>query len=99
MTVLESEAAEVHQAVETMLAGGSVRRIAADMTARGVVTTAGGPWRPTQLRRLLSNPRYAAQRVHRGEIVGVGRWPAVVDLDDWRALQGLLADPSPSSSA
>lgn len=92
--VVEAEAAEVRKAVATMLAGGSLRSIAADMTARGVVTTAGGPWRPTQLRRLFGSPRYAAQRVHRGEVVGPGGWPAIVDLDDWRALQGVLADPA-----
>ena len=93
-TVVDAEAAEVRQAVATMLAGGSLRSTATAMTARGIVTTAGGPWRPTQLRRLFTNPRYAAQRVHRGDIVGRGTWPAIVELDDWRALQGLLADPS-----
>ena len=94
LTVVEPEAAEVRRAVTAMLAGGSLHGIAADMTARGLLTTAGGRWRPTQLRRLLTSPRYAAQRVHRGEIIGPGRWPAIVDLDDWRALQGLLADPA-----
>lgn len=94
MTVLEDEAAEVRRAAETMLAGGSIRGLVADLRARGVLTTMGGQWNPTELRRLLGNARYAGQRVHRGEVVGMGTWPAIVDLDSWRALQGVLADPS-----
>jgi site-specific DNA recombinase len=94
MVVVESEAAEVRKAVDTVLAGGSIRSIVADLAARGVPTTMGGPWRPTELRRLLANPRYAGQRVHRGEVIGPGTWPAIVDLDSWRAVQGVLADPS-----
>lgn len=94
LEVVDVEAAEVRKAVETVLAGGSLHGVAADMTARGVTSTAGGPFRPTQLRRMLANPRYAAQRVHRGEVVGAGGWPAIVHLDDWRALQGVLADPA-----
>jgi len=94
MTVLEDEAAEVRKAVEAMLAGASIRGLVADLRARGVLTTMGGQWNPTELRRLLGNARYAGQRVHRGEVVGMGAWPAIVDLDSWRALQGVLADPA-----
>jgi site-specific DNA recombinase len=93
LAVVEHEAAEVRKAVETMLAGGTIRGIVANMTSREVVTTMGGPWRPTELRRLLSNPRYSGQRVHQGEVVGPGAWPAIVELDDWRALQGVLSNP------
>jgi len=92
--VVEHEAAEVRKAAETMLAGGTIRGISVDMNARGVRTTAGGPWRPTELRRLLGNPRYAGQRVHRGEVVGPGDWTPILDLDDFRALQGVLSDPA-----
>ncbi len=94
LSVVEHEAAEVRKAVEAMLAGGTIRGIVADITARSVTTTLGGPWRPTELRRLLANPRYAGQRVHQGEIVGPGIWPAIVDLDEWRALQGVLRNPA-----
>lgn len=92
--LVESEAGEVRKAAETLLAGGSIRGVAADLAARGVTSTTGGPIRPTELRRILGNPRYAGQRVHRGEIVGPGTWTAILDLDDFRALQGVLADPS-----
>ena len=92
--IIEHEAAEVRRAASLMLAGGSIRGIVKDWVSRDVRTTAGGPWHPTELRRTLGNPRYAAQRVHRGEIVGAGDWPAVLDLDEWRALQGVLTDPA-----
>lgn len=93
-TVVEPEAAEVRKAVDTVLAGGSIRAVVADLRERGVTTTTGGRWQPTELRRLLGNPRYAAQRVHRGQIITKGSWPAVVELDKWHALQGILADPA-----
>jgi site-specific DNA recombinase len=94
MTVVEAEAAEVRKAADEVLSGGTIRGVVADLTSRGVTTTTGGIWHSTELRRLLGNPRYAAQRVHRGEIVGPGSWPAIIELDKWRALQGVLADPA-----
>lgn len=94
MAVVESEAAEVRRAADAILAGGSIRSVAADLRERGVTTTTGGTWQPTEVRRLLGNPRYAAQRLHRGEVIGAGSWPAIVELDQWRALQGVLADPA-----
>ncbi len=93
VVVDEVEAAEVRKAASSLLAGGSLRGIVADMNARGVPTTTGGPWRPTELRRLLSNPRYAGLRVHRGEVVGPGAWPAILDEDTYRAVVAVLTDP------
>lgn len=94
MSVVEHEAVEVRRAAETLLAGGTLRRIVADMNGRGVTTSLGGQWHATELRRLLANPRYAGQRVHRGEVVGPGAWPAILDMDSWRAVRGILTDPA-----
>jgi site-specific DNA recombinase len=94
VTVRESEAAEVRKAAETMLVGGSIRGIVARMNARGVRTTAGGPWRPTEMRRTLGNPRYAGYRTHNGEVIGKGNWAPILDEDTWRALGAVLSDPS-----
>lgn len=92
--VNEGEAAEVRKAADALLAGGSVRGIAAGMTARGVVTTAGNPWKPTELRRLLANPRHAGLRVHKGEVVGPGSWLAILDEDTHKSVRAVLSDPS-----
>lgn len=94
MEVLPTEAAEFRKAIENLLAGRSVRSIVAEMNSRGARTTAGNPWKPTELRRLLQNPRHAGLRVHRGEVVGKGVWPAIIDEDSHRAVCAILRDPS-----
>lgn len=94
MTVLETEAAEIRTAAEAVLAGSSIRGIVASLNGRGVSTTTGGPWRPTELRRMLANPRYAGLVVHRGEVLGKGVWPAILDEDTFHGLRGILADPA-----
>lgn len=94
MTVVDSEAAEFVKAVETLLSGGSLRGIVAEMSERGVRTTAGNPWRPTEMRRLLSNPRHAGLLVRNGEVVGPGMWPAIIDEDTHKALTAVLSDPT-----
>jgi len=90
----ETEAGEVRIAVDSLLAGGSIRGIVSSMGKRGVRTTAGNPWRPTEMRRLLANPRYAGLRVHRGEVVGRAAWPAIIDDDTHNALCAILGDPA-----
>lgn len=94
LRVVESEAVEFRQAVNDLLEGASIRSIAADMNGRGARTTAGNPWKPTELRRLLQNPRHAGLRVHRGVVIGPGVWPAVIDQDAHRAVCAILRDPA-----
>jgi DNA invertase Pin-like site-specific DNA recombinase len=94
MTVIEAEADEIRKAAATMLSGGTIRGVCRDLAERGITTSGGGPWRPTEMRRLLGRPRIAGQRVHRAEIVGPGLWPPILDIDTFRALQGVLTDPA-----
>ncbi len=90
----EREAAEFRRAADALLGGASLRAIVRSMTERGFTTTAGNPWKPTELRRLLVNPRHAGIRVHRGQVIGPGTWPPVIDEDTHRALVAVLADPA-----
>ncbi|NOQ58295.1 recombinase family protein [Mycolicibacterium fortuitum] len=101
---LEPEATAVREAYRDMLEGKSLRRIAIDWNAAGFttpkrskngqVTDAGKSWTNTQVRRLLLNPRYAALRVLRGQVVGRGEWTPLVDEDTWRGLGATLRDPA-----
>jgi DNA invertase Pin-like site-specific DNA recombinase len=93
-TVIPVEAAEVRTACAEVLAGRSLRAIAADMNARGSTTSTGKPWRSDSLRDVLLRPRNAGRMVHRGQVVGEAGWPALVDLDTWMAVVGVLTDPS-----
>lgn len=89
----DEEAREVRRAVDAFLRGTAIRRIAMMMNAAGVTTTAGNPWRSTEVRRMLANPRYARVRLHRGEPVGTGDWPAIISMEDHEAVAALLASP------
>jgi site-specific DNA recombinase len=100
----EPEATAVREAYRDVLSGKSLRAIALDWNAAGlttpnrtkdgIVTHAGKSWTNLQVRRTLTNPRYAAQRVLRGQIVGNGAWTPLVDEDTWRGLCALLRDPA-----
>ena len=88
------EAAALRGAVASLLSGGSVRGAATALNQSGVLTTTGRLWKNTELRRVLSSPRYAGFRVHRGEVVGKAVWPPLISEDDHSAVVALLADPS-----
>jgi len=92
-TVEPDEAREVRKAYRTLLAGGSLRGIAADWNARGLTTTMGNPWSHSAVRGVLLNPRNAGQRTYRGEVVGLGSWKPLVPEDTWQAARALLSDP------
>jgi site-specific DNA recombinase len=46
------------------------------------------------VRRVLQNPRIAALRVHRGNVVGPGSWESIIDQTTWRGLVAFLNDSS-----
>ncbi len=94
ITIRESEAAEIRRATNDLLAGMSLHAIARAWNARGVTTSTGGPWKPTEVRKLLARPRNAGLMEHRGEVVGPAGWPAIVDEPLWQAVRVLLSDES-----
>lgn len=89
-----TEAAEVRKVAEALLGGTSLRAAVADLNARGVRTTMGGQWHTTEMRRLLTNPRYAGKTVYRGEVIGSGVQPAILDAETFAAVGAVLSDPS-----
>jgi site-specific DNA recombinase len=92
-TVRPGEAREVRKAYRTVLAGGSLRGIAADWNTRGIATTMGGRWDHSTVRGMLVNPRNAGLRSYRGEVVGPGAWKPLVPEDTWKAVTVKLSDP------
>jgi DNA invertase Pin-like site-specific DNA recombinase len=95
MTVREDEAVLITDAYATVLAGGSIYRIAKHWQESGVPTMQGGMrWREQVIRQILLNPRNAGLATYRGEVVGRGTWPAITDEATWDAARVLLTDPS-----
>lgn len=87
------EAAVVRDATAAVLAGASLGGIVADLNARGIPTSTGGPWNTTSLRQVLTRPRNAGLSELRGEVVGRTGWPVLVPEEQWRAVVAVLSDP------
>ncbi|MFE1644928.1 recombinase family protein [Microbacterium sp. P01] len=107
----EPEASAVRRGFELLLAGSSIRAIARAWNDSGLTTTQGGPWTPSAVRGLLSNPRYAAQvapprasgTASTGHYLGLddvtpGSWEPLVPLETWLAACAILRDPARRSS-
>lgn len=94
VTVRESEAAELRRAADAVIRGQSLNSLAKDLNERGVLTATGKTWRTTTLKAALLSPRNAGLRRHRGEVVGKGAWPAILDAETAAAVRSVLTDPS-----
>lgn len=94
LAVRRDEARLVKLGYRRLLAGGSLRGLAAEWNAAGATSTKGRPWRPDSVRSVLLNARNAGLSTYKGEVVGKGRWPGIVDEGTWRAACAILTDPS-----
>lgn len=99
ITVREAEAAVVARAAEQVLAGRSLRALAAELNASGMKTSTGRPWGSTEIKRVLVRPRTAGLMEHRGQIVGDAQWPAILERDTWYAVRTLLSAPERRTNA
>lgn len=94
VTVRRAEAREVLNASKSVLVGGSIRGITQDWNTRGIQTSASSKWHGREVVRVLVRPRNAGLSIYRGEVVGKGRWEAIVPEEIWRAVVTILSDPS-----
>lgn len=89
----EDQAEVIRECGRRVVAGESLYAIANDLNERGVPAPAGGRWLPGQIKRLVTNPRYVGQRVHRGQVIGEAVWPAILDEDTYLDCKAILGDP------
>jgi DNA invertase Pin-like site-specific DNA recombinase len=95
MSLDEAEARLLRDAARRVLAGESVTAIVKEWNERGLRTPRRGAlWSATVLRRVLTNPRAAGLRVHRGEVVGDAAWPAILDRGTHERLVAHFNDPA-----
>lgn len=94
MTVVPSEAQEVAHMAEMILLGGSLRSLAADLNARGVLTSTGTPWRQEAVRKVLLRPRNAGLIDYKGSILGPAQWQPLLKEETWRAVVAILTNPA-----
>jgi DNA invertase Pin-like site-specific DNA recombinase len=96
MTIREAEAALFREAAADVLVGTSLNEIARRWNRLGVLTPQRSKlWNGTVVKAVLTNPRHAGLRVHRGEVIGPAAWPAVIDREKHDRLVALLTAPRP----
>ncbi|MFB4306753.1 recombinase family protein [Actinomadura sp. GTD37] len=93
------EAPLMRQAVERVLAGGSVSGICTEWNRRGIKTPRGNDWHYRTVSRALVNPRLCGFRMIRGELITdergepvAGQWEPIITPDQWRAIHALFAN-------
>jgi site-specific DNA recombinase len=88
-----AEAMIVHEIIDRLLRGHTLKAITADLNARGVVAPNGGRWLSSGVRKVALRPANVAERVHQGEVIGPAAWPPIVDRDRHDRVTAFLSDP------
>ncbi|MDX5563797.1 recombinase family protein [Streptomyces sp. ID05-04B] len=94
VTPVPAEIAVIRETADAVLAGASIRSLAADLNERGMHSSTGTRWDGGTLSRMLRRPRNAGILQHRGEEAGPAQWDAALDEPTWRSLRAVLDDPS-----
>jgi site-specific DNA recombinase len=90
-TIIPGEAVIIQEMADRILAGHSVRSIAAWLNEAGVPTVTGARWIPATVKSIATNPRIAGQRTLKGVVKGAGDWPAIIDLATVEAIRQVVA--------
>jgi site-specific DNA recombinase len=79
------EAAVIRQAAVDVLSGARIGDVARHWNAAGVPQASGivGRWHPSTVRGVLTNPRSAGLVSYRGDVLGPGDWPPILDRQTW----------------
>src|ERR1022692_4155918 len=93
------EGPAVAEACAALLGGGSISGISREWTTLGLTPPQQAQrgtttWNRTSIRMILLNPRIAGLSAYHGEIVGQGQWEPLVTEETWRAVRGILEDPT-----
>jgi DNA invertase Pin-like site-specific DNA recombinase len=105
VTIRESEAQVIRDATKAVLAGRTLAALTRELNERGVQTSGRSEtWKYGALRDMLIRPRNAGLlarglpgkkgQSYEFQVLGPASWPAIVSEDEWRALVGLVTDPS-----
>jgi site-specific DNA recombinase len=88
------EAQAIRDAAQTIIGGGTLATVAREWNARGLKRRrTESPWRASEVRVVLLNPRHAGLVVYRGEVVGEADGPTILDRITWDELNAVMNDP------
>jgi site-specific DNA recombinase len=90
MKIIPEEAAIVREIFDRFTKGETPYAIAVDLSNRGIPTSRGSVWNEATVRRQLRGKHVAGICVHRGQEIGVGKWPAIIARPEWDFAQELF---------
>ena len=90
MEIIPGEAAVVREMAARMLAGAALNSVPRWLNAESVPTVTGAPWIRATVRSVLTSPRIAGLRALRGDIIGPGQWPGILDRETWEDVQQVV---------
>jgi site-specific DNA recombinase len=90
VTIRESEAVLIRDAVKRIRSGQSFRSIVNEWNANGIRTPHGGTWSRESFRRMLTSARIAGLREHRGAVVGPAVWEGIISPDNHEAIVAIV---------
>ena len=88
--VVDDEAELIREAADRLLHGAGVGTIAREWNEAGVATVTGAPWSSTTVKRLLTSPRIAGLRSHRGVVSARAVWKPIIEESQHHALVARL---------
>jgi excisionase family DNA binding protein len=92
--LVPEEAALLQEAARRILAGETLGMVVRDWKDRGIPGPRSSYWSVHALRWTLIHPRLAGWITYKGEILGRGTWPAILDDTTSAELRLHLADPT-----
>jgi site-specific DNA recombinase len=92
----EVEARHIKDFAARLLAGDSLAAMARELNAAGITTSAGNPWRGETVGLMLRRERNAGLLRYQGQVLREAAWEPVIDVDTWRAVVAVLANPDRS---
>ncbi|MEV7238667.1 recombinase family protein [Streptomyces sp. NPDC051020] len=98
VTILPDEAEAIREGAAMILTGESLSAVARRWTEAGRLSprgiAAGGKaWTLRGVKQVLTSPRYVGQATYRGEVMGKGAWPAILDADVHYGAVAILNNP------
>jgi site-specific DNA recombinase len=106
VTVVEAEAEAIRKGAEMVLQGETLAAVARYWTGLGLLAPRSSSgrakgeadgeakgWGVGGVKKVLISPRYIAQVTYRGEVMGAGKWPAILDEATHYGLVSALTNP------